>query len=226
MHSTGIFTWNYLYELGSHYAEKWAAYEAELNAKGLSRDHPGKALKRSVLDRCQRSKRSRGFRSSPSHRGPRRPHWSCGCSPTTPPGQSSAVRWSRGCDTSVPPRYMARAPSGLSRPPGMKRGRSGRRRRIWAGGVQDGHSRFIETLLVPAHSKPGRPDADAIFDRLVAGQNIIKTAFLRRDDNRAGRIAALVSDNLARRRDGTRADLPGRRRLRLAFADIHRLETW
>ena len=43
MHATGIFTWDYLYELGSRYPEKWAAYEAELKAKGLSRDHPGQA---------------------------------------------------------------------------------------------------------------------------------------------------------------------------------------
>jgi DUF971 family protein len=43
MHSTGIFTWSYLYELGSLYAEKWAAYEAELKAKGLSRDRAGQA---------------------------------------------------------------------------------------------------------------------------------------------------------------------------------------
>jgi DUF971 family protein len=43
MHATGIFTWDYLYELGSHFPGKWAAYEAELKAKGLSRDHPGQA---------------------------------------------------------------------------------------------------------------------------------------------------------------------------------------
>ena len=43
LHSTGIYTWRYLHELGSRYREKWASYEAELKAKGLSRDHPGKA---------------------------------------------------------------------------------------------------------------------------------------------------------------------------------------
>ncbi len=43
MHSTGIFTWDYLYDLGAHFAEKWAAYEAELKAKGLDRDRPGQA---------------------------------------------------------------------------------------------------------------------------------------------------------------------------------------
>jgi DUF971 family protein len=43
LHSTGIFTWDYLYELGSRYGEKWAHYEAELKAKGLSRDRPGAA---------------------------------------------------------------------------------------------------------------------------------------------------------------------------------------
>lgn len=42
-HSTGIFTWAYLHELGSRRVEKWAAYEAELAAKGLSRDRAGQA---------------------------------------------------------------------------------------------------------------------------------------------------------------------------------------
>ena len=37
LHETGICTWNYLDELGVSHAEKWAAYEAELAAKGLSR---------------------------------------------------------------------------------------------------------------------------------------------------------------------------------------------
>jgi DUF971 family protein len=41
LHSTGIYTWGYLYELGQTYAEKWAAYLAELEAKRLSRDRPG-----------------------------------------------------------------------------------------------------------------------------------------------------------------------------------------
>jgi DUF971 family protein len=43
MHSTGIFTWSYLYALCSRQAEKWAFYEAELKAKGLSRDQAGQA---------------------------------------------------------------------------------------------------------------------------------------------------------------------------------------
>jgi DUF971 family protein len=43
LHSTGIFTWGYLYELGSRHEEKWARYEADLKAKGLSRDRPGEA---------------------------------------------------------------------------------------------------------------------------------------------------------------------------------------
>ncbi|MCI0466547.1 MAG: DUF971 domain-containing protein [Beijerinckiaceae bacterium] len=42
-HSTGIFTWEYLFELGSLQGEKWARYEGELQAKGLSRDRPGEA---------------------------------------------------------------------------------------------------------------------------------------------------------------------------------------
>jgi DUF971 family protein len=41
LHSTGIYTWDYLYELGARHAEKWPAYLAELQAKGLSRDRTG-----------------------------------------------------------------------------------------------------------------------------------------------------------------------------------------
>jgi DUF971 family protein len=41
LHSTGIYSWDYLYELGSDYGSKWAVYEAELAAKGLDRDRPG-----------------------------------------------------------------------------------------------------------------------------------------------------------------------------------------
>ncbi len=43
LHSTGIFTWTYLYELGSRYDEKWGSYQSELQAKGLSRDRQGQA---------------------------------------------------------------------------------------------------------------------------------------------------------------------------------------
>jgi len=43
LHSTGIFTWDYLHELGSRHHEKWAVYEAELKTKGLSRDRAGQA---------------------------------------------------------------------------------------------------------------------------------------------------------------------------------------
>jgi DUF971 family protein len=40
-HSTGIYTWDYLYDLGTRYAQIWSAYVAALQAKGLSRDRPG-----------------------------------------------------------------------------------------------------------------------------------------------------------------------------------------
>ena len=43
LHSTGIYSWDYLYELGSAHDGKWAAYEAELAAKGLDRDRAGQA---------------------------------------------------------------------------------------------------------------------------------------------------------------------------------------
>jgi len=42
MHDTGIFTWSYLLELGEKGQELFAAYEAELKEKGLSRDPVGK----------------------------------------------------------------------------------------------------------------------------------------------------------------------------------------
>lgn len=37
MHSTGIYSWPYLRELGTEKDEKWATYEAELAERGLSR---------------------------------------------------------------------------------------------------------------------------------------------------------------------------------------------
>src|SRR5215813_9239085 len=49
----------------------------------------------------------------------------------------------------VEPRYKARAPSGLSGPPTMWCGRSGRRLSISSGGVQSGHSRLLVTWCVP-----------------------------------------------------------------------------
>ncbi len=39
-HDSGIFSWDYLYFLGSRQAELWADYEARLNAAGASRDDP------------------------------------------------------------------------------------------------------------------------------------------------------------------------------------------
>jgi DUF971 family protein len=38
MHSTGIFTWDYLAELGRNHAGYWQDYVDELAAKGLSRE--------------------------------------------------------------------------------------------------------------------------------------------------------------------------------------------
>ena len=37
MHDTGIFGWDYLFELGSEQATRWQAYLDELEAKGLGR---------------------------------------------------------------------------------------------------------------------------------------------------------------------------------------------
>ena len=43
MHSTGIFSWDYLAKLGRDQGRMWRAYLDELAAKGLSRDSPGVA---------------------------------------------------------------------------------------------------------------------------------------------------------------------------------------
>jgi DUF971 family protein len=40
LHDTGIYSWDYLYQLGREQAERWAEYEQALAAKGLSRDPP------------------------------------------------------------------------------------------------------------------------------------------------------------------------------------------
>ncbi len=37
-HDSGIYSWSYLRELGDSHAEKWAAYQAALLQRGLSRD--------------------------------------------------------------------------------------------------------------------------------------------------------------------------------------------
>ena len=39
-HSTGIFSWDYLYRLGSEQDRLWREYEARLAAAGVSRDAP------------------------------------------------------------------------------------------------------------------------------------------------------------------------------------------
>lgn len=39
-HESGLFTWEYLYFLGSQQAEIWKDYEARLAAAGISRDAP------------------------------------------------------------------------------------------------------------------------------------------------------------------------------------------
>lgn len=43
MHSTGIFSWTYLHDLGESHPVRWADYLAELEASGLSRDRAGEA---------------------------------------------------------------------------------------------------------------------------------------------------------------------------------------
>jgi DUF971 family protein len=43
LHDTGLYSWDYLYELGEEQTEKWAAYIAAVEEKGLSRDPPRRA---------------------------------------------------------------------------------------------------------------------------------------------------------------------------------------
>ncbi len=38
LHDSGIYGWDYLDRLGREHGERWSQYEAELAAKGLSRD--------------------------------------------------------------------------------------------------------------------------------------------------------------------------------------------
>ncbi|MDP2619801.1 MAG: DUF971 domain-containing protein [Hyphomicrobiales bacterium] len=42
LHDTGLYSWDYLYELGAERDARWAAYLAELAEKGLSRDSPAR----------------------------------------------------------------------------------------------------------------------------------------------------------------------------------------
>jgi DUF971 family protein len=39
-HDSGLFSWDYLYELGANEARLWQDYEARLAAAGVSRDQP------------------------------------------------------------------------------------------------------------------------------------------------------------------------------------------
>jgi len=39
-HDTGLFTWDYLYELGAAQDERWARYEQRLAEAGVDRDAP------------------------------------------------------------------------------------------------------------------------------------------------------------------------------------------
>ncbi len=43
LHDTGIFSWQYLYELGRNRGEIWQTYLAELDRRGLSREPEGRA---------------------------------------------------------------------------------------------------------------------------------------------------------------------------------------
>ncbi|ONG51621.1 hypothetical protein BKE38_15840 [Pseudoroseomonas deserti] len=40
LHDSGIYTWDYLHQLGREQDQRWADYQAQLAARGLSRDPP------------------------------------------------------------------------------------------------------------------------------------------------------------------------------------------
>jgi DUF971 family protein len=42
LHDTGLYSWDYLWELGQEREERWAAYLAALEEKGLSREPPAR----------------------------------------------------------------------------------------------------------------------------------------------------------------------------------------
>ena len=42
-HDSGLFTWDYLHQLGREAETRWLHYLADLERKGLSRDRPGQA---------------------------------------------------------------------------------------------------------------------------------------------------------------------------------------
>lgn len=42
LHDSGLYSWDYLYALGANLDERWAAYLADLETNGLSRDPPGR----------------------------------------------------------------------------------------------------------------------------------------------------------------------------------------
>ena len=42
-HDSGLYTWQYLHELGAEAPQRWARYLEEVAARGLSRDLPGQA---------------------------------------------------------------------------------------------------------------------------------------------------------------------------------------
>ncbi len=42
LHDSGLYTWDYLYQLGAEQESRWAAYLAALAEKRLSREPPGR----------------------------------------------------------------------------------------------------------------------------------------------------------------------------------------
>lgn len=43
LHDTGLYSWDYLHKLGEEQEQLWADYLSNLEARGLSRDPPGRA---------------------------------------------------------------------------------------------------------------------------------------------------------------------------------------
>lgn len=92
---------------------------------------------------------------------------------------------------------MARAPSGLSRPPCMNSGSSGRRLRICAGGRQAGHLTLRLTLLGAGPFETALGRGDPVHGRLAATESVIEREVSSIDDHRAWRFVAAIGDDTA-----------------------------
>ena len=114
--------------------------------------------------------------------------------------RSCPARSSRGCGraTSRDRGRGRRAGSRAAAPCGAA-GRDGAAASA-AGGRQSGHSRFMETVLVPAQVKPGRPTPTPYWIAWPSPEHVVEPPLRGRDHDRARRLPAVPGDDLARDR--------------------------